>query len=143
MLQVYTARLGDYYDAHSLIITPAEGRGRRARAFDAPAEAEAVMRKGIADARDLRGHARNIEDAWGATCLRRTVWWRYVQAYERAMRASYRAHRATWRKLLAQPEVTFLCDCADADFCHRTILAAAILPTFGAVYRGERPIPQS
>lgn len=69
------------------------------------------------------------------------MWWGYVAAYTREMRQSYREHRDVWERLLARDEVVLACYCANANLCHRTILAASILPTLGASYEGERPVP--
>lgn len=55
----------------------------------------------------------------------------------------YRAHMETvaaehWERLRARREVTLVCFCDGASFCHRRVLAE-ILAARGAVYRGERP----
>lgn len=59
------------------------------------------------------------------------------------MRASYRASRRTWDALLRRPEATILCYCGTVTRCHRTIIAAEILPRLGAVYGGERSVIES
>ena len=64
-------------------------------------------------------------------------WPRYVADYTHEMRMSYRRNRLAWDALLARSEVTLLCYCTDANFCHRTVLAG-ILGKLGAVVKGER-----
>lgn len=65
------------------------------------------------------------------------LWPEYVEDYTAEMRISYRENRAAWDVLLARDEVTLLCYCVDAKFCHRTVLAG-ILAKLGADVRGER-----
>lgn len=65
------------------------------------------------------------------------LWPGYVAAYTAEMRASYRAARGVWERLLARPRVVLLCYCTDPERCHRTLLARDILPTLGATYAGE------
>lgn len=74
-----------------------------------------------------------------AEMIEAEAWLAYVPAYLAEMRASYRRHRATWDRLLSQTLATLCCYCTDPARCHRTILAAQILPTLGARYAGERP----
>jgi uncharacterized protein YeaO (DUF488 family) len=59
------------------------------------------------------------------------------EAYVAEMRRSYRDARATWDEVLARPSLTLRCFCADAERCHRTVLAE-ILVRLGAVFVGER-----
>lgn len=64
--------------------------------------------------------------------------WRwYDREYTRAMRRSYREHRAEWEALLALPEATLVCFCPHPAGCHRGLLAA-LLAQCGAVHCGER-----
>jgi hypothetical protein len=65
------------------------------------------------------------------------AWERYVQAFTREMRVSYRRERADWDALLARGRVVLVCYCTDATKCHRALLRETILPTLGAVDRGE------
>lgn len=61
----------------------------------------------------------------------------YATHYLAAMRRSYVEHRGAWAELLARPEVTLVCFCADPNACHRGLLAG-ILVRCGAQYLGER-----
>lgn len=137
-VRVFTAQLGTWDEPVSLIITPAEGTGIRARAFYIPEAIETKKRNGLQDAKNMEGHAASIGDEWSAKWLARKVWGEYLMASMAEMRRSFRSYRDVWDKLLALPEVTLLCDCPDAAHCHRTLLAASILPSFGASYEGER-----
>jgi hypothetical protein len=65
-------------------------------------------------------------------------WATYRAGYLAEMRASYRAQRETWDALLRRGEVVIVCYCAQAERCHRTLLAREILPALGAMYEGER-----
>lgn len=65
------------------------------------------------------------------------AWRAYVPAYLAEMRASYRAHRDAWDRLLARERVVLACHCQAPERCHRTVLATRILPRLGAEYRGE------
>lgn len=65
------------------------------------------------------------------------AWLSYRAAYIEEMRASYRAHRGAWDRLLSRESVTLVCYCTDATRCHRAILGGVILPRLGAPYLGE------
>ncbi len=68
-------------------------------------------------------------------------WSRCVDAYTREMRASYRANRWAWDRILARRRAVLLCSCATPVRCHRRVLAE-ILVQLGAAYGGElRPVP--
>lgn len=63
--------------------------------------------------------------------------WRvYSEQYTAQMRTSYRDQRAAWDALLAREHVVLVCYCADAERCHRRVLAG-ILAKLGAVDEGE------
>lgn len=64
-------------------------------------------------------------------------WREYAAAYTREMDRSYVEQRDAWNMLLMCSRAVLLCYCGDATHCHRTILAASILPRLGAVYGGE------
>jgi hypothetical protein len=68
------------------------------------------------------------------------AWPGYMAAYTAEMRGSYRAQRWAWDALLARDEITLVCYCQLADYCHRTVLAE-ILVRCGATSRGERSRP--
>jgi len=95
-------------------------------------------RNGLKAAAEMAGHAGSETDARAAQTQGLGVWWRYVGEFLDEMRASFRADRTPWDALLARGEVTLCCFCTDPERCHRTILAALILPKMGAVYCGER-----
>ena len=64
------------------------------------------------------------------------AWPGYVADYTTEMRRSFREQRAAWDALLARESVTLTCYCAQADRCHRTLLAG-FLAKLGATYTGE------
>lgn len=64
------------------------------------------------------------------------TWEEYAASYTEEMRASYRANRPTWDKLLGRRRVVLCCYCVDATRCHRTVLAD-ILGKLGAEVCGE------
>lgn len=66
--------------------------------------------------------------------------WPFHVAYMTAMRASYRAHAATWATVLARRVVVLVCDCEDESRCHRRVIAE-ILQKCGGHYNGEIDIP--
>lgn len=72
----------------------------------------------------------------------RAAWDVYGPAYHAEMRASWRANRRAWEKLLSSPTRTLVCYCApDVDGelrCHRVILAHLLERTGRARYDGER-----
>lgn len=65
----------------------------------------------------------------------------YAAAYVLEMRASYRAHRVEWMRLLARERVVLACGCSAEWACHRGVLRADILPKLGAVDCGEIDAP--
>lgn len=93
--------------------------------------------------------------------IERAAWAAYVPLYVEEMRASYRANRDAWERLLSFSDVALGCYCADhwialrdgeeapvvvlggeriaidVGHCHRRVLAAVILPRLGAVDGGE------
>lgn len=64
-------------------------------------------------------------------------WPKYAEAYKSEMRQRYRECRLPFDRLLELPRVVLLCFCANAEECHRTLLARDILPKLGAAYEGE------
>jgi uncharacterized protein YeaO (DUF488 family) len=126
---VYTARIG-HPSPHALDITRKSGDAF-GKVF---APSWEILLEALATFDALKG--RDPRDEW---VLRHTrlAWWRYVPKYLEEMRASYRHNRAMWDDLLARERVVLTCYCTDPDRCHRTILAAAILPRLGATYLGE------
>lgn len=64
------------------------------------------------------------------------AWPGYVADYTTEMRRSYREQRPAWDALLARETVTLVCYCAQADRCHRTLLAG-FLVKLGAKCEGE------
>lgn len=85
------------------------------------------------------------EDEWTpareAERITEEAWAQYVPAFIAEMRASYRANRAAWDRLLGRDRVVLACYCSDQR-CHRVLLARDILPRLGAVYRGELEEPK-
>jgi uncharacterized protein YeaO (DUF488 family) len=65
------------------------------------------------------------------------TWERYVHAFMKEMRSSYRRDRASWDALVKRERVVLVCYCTDAERCHRRLLRAVILPKLGCVDRGE------
>lgn len=66
-------------------------------------------------------------------------WEDYERQYRDLMRMSYRKHKDQWNRILAEPEVTFVCFCKPSSQCHRYLLAD-YFTRLGADYRGERSI---
>ncbi len=64
------------------------------------------------------------------------VWKIYAQRYREQMRVSYAHRRRAWDELLERERVVLVCYCADAEHCHRRVLAA-ILVKLGAFDAGE------
>lgn len=137
-LTVYTARIG-YVGLDALDITRKSGRGD-ALVF---APSWSILRPAL----DARARAAEASKLWWS-CLAETdegpailaaAWAEYVPAYVAEMRASYRAHRPAWDRLLGEVLVTLTCYCVDPERCHRVLLARDILPKLGATYAGERP----
>lgn len=71
-----------------------------------------------------------------ADAIERDAWAAYVSAYVEEMRMSYRSNRTWWEALLGLDRVTLCCYCADAERCHRRLLAG-ILAKLGATDEGE------
>jgi uncharacterized protein YeaO (DUF488 family) len=67
------------------------------------------------------------------------LWRTYEVNYRREMAESFKTHPARWARLLERESVTLLCFCANADRCHRTVLAS-ILEGMGAQRMGERQL---
>jgi len=61
----------------------------------------------------------------------------YRAAYVVEMRASYKAHRGEWARLLARRRVVLACGCSAEWACHRGFLREDILPKLGAVDCGS------
>lgn len=139
-LKVYTTRLGAWSGPALLNITRKSGEGD-GLVFAPSWSILNPAREGLKNADEMHKFASSGLDEWNAEWTFRRTWWGYVAAYTREMRQSYRDHRAVWERLLARDEVVLACYCANANLCHRTILAASILPTLGASYEGERPVP--
>ncbi|MHB2015349.1 MAG: DUF488 family protein, N3 subclade [Candidatus Xenobia bacterium] len=70
------------------------------------------------------------------------AWFAFADAYVREMRISWVRDRRPWQQLLAMERVTLVCECADPQQCHRSLLAD-ILQKLGVEYRGERAMPAS
>jgi len=121
VLEVFTARI-NVRDPDAFNITRQSGAAAFAPSWSILRPAIEGMRRG--------GDA--AEEAW------RT----YVPAFTHEMRESYRANRWEWDALLMRQRVILTCYCANYTRCHRTLLARDILPTLGAVYRGELTGPQ-
>lgn len=117
-LSVFGARIGHQ---GALDITRKSGRGD-GLVF---APSWAILRPALAARRS--GDAAQMEAAWAA----------YVPAYLAEMRASYRAHRDAWERLLGRERVVLACYCTDPERCHRTLLGRDILTRLGAVWCGE------
>lgn len=134
-LRVFTARLG-LRDRDVLDITRKSARGD-GLAF---APSWSILRPALDElktARDEIGFASCALDDFNGRWRERRAWWGYVAAYMREMRESYQRDRGPWERLLSCSRVILCCYCTDPDRCHRTILAASILPQFGAEYAGE------
>lgn len=134
-LHVFTARLG-LRDRDVLDITRKSARGD-GLAF---APSWSILRPALDEmktAREEIGFASCALDDFNGRWRAARAWWSYVGAYLNEMRASYRRDRGPWERLLARSRVVLCCYCTDADHCHRTILAAGILPRLGAEYGGE------
>lgn len=141
-LTVYTARIG-YVGLDALDITRKSATGD-ALVF---APSWSILRPAL-DARQragrLRAAAQSDDPAAGlaldeAQMTEDEAWAAYVPAYVAEMRASYRAHRPAWERLLGEVLLTLTCYCVDPERCHRVLLARDILPKLGATYAGERP----
>lgn len=67
-------------------------------------------------------------------------WERYKRAYIDEMRTSYQTWPQHWERILARPEVTLVCYCADFLRCHRSLAADLLVKASkgAAFYRGER-----
>lgn len=115
--QVYLAREG-YQGDDKLAVTLWRAKGR-ALAF-MPRRAAAERYHG----------AEHTEAAWQA----------FVADYRGAMMHSYitRATREAWRWALSRNTLTVCCDCTSRARCHCELLARVVLPSFGAVFVGER-----
>lgn len=61
----------------------------------------------------------------------------YDKRFVEEMRASYRAHGAQWRSILALTRVVLCCYEPFPEHCHRHILRETIFPKLGAVDCGE------
>jgi uncharacterized protein YeaO (DUF488 family) len=66
-------------------------------------------------------------------------WTRYSRLYRDEMRDSFARWSAEWRTILARPEITLLCYCADASRCHRSLAASLIV---AASKGGALPVPK-
>lgn len=136
-LHVRTARLGSYQGPDAFDITRKSGKGDGLLFAPSWAILNPTL-KAVRDGQELTKLAMDPHnDLWGRW-LQSQAWGRYWAAYWREMRASRRAHRAAWDRLLARESVTLLCYCTEPSKCHRMILGAAILPGLGAVFEGER-----
>ena len=144
-LQVYTCRVGTRAarDRDLLVVTREEADAAGLPGIFAPSwailrpalDARLAQRRGfVAGASELEREAALA----GARELELVAWRVYVPAYLEEMRASYRAHRLEWDRLLARPRVVLACACKAPERCHRTLLATRILPKLGATYYGER-----
>ncbi|MDO9016125.1 MAG: DUF488 family protein [Deltaproteobacteria bacterium] len=136
-LTVYTARIG-YVGLDALDITRKSATGD-ALAF---APSWAILSPAL-DARRRATEASklfwsSLADDDEGPAIEAEAWAIYVPAYLAEMRASYRAHRPAWERLLGEVLVTLTCYCTDPERCHRTLLARDILPKLGATYAGER-----
>lgn len=118
MADVWTSRI-TYAGPHRLDITAKSGRGLGALLAPSWGILSPIL------AMRKRGDLAGVEAAWP----------RYVELYTREMRECYRAHRAAWAELLAQPRV-LVCYCTDPARCHRRVLAE-VLARLGAADRGE------
>lgn len=158
-LQVFSARIG-HPDPDAFDITRKGADAARGARQDAPGEPFAPSWKVLRPALDARSQHEELmrraanavrfdlihperEDGWAlalaAEELAECAWNAYLLAYLAEMRASYRAHSASWKALLACSRVVLTCYCHDAEHCHRGILRAKILPALGAVDCGELP----
>jgi hypothetical protein len=77
-----------------------------------------------------------------ANALVESDWVDYVAGYTREMRRSYVAQRPAWDTILSWPRVVLVCFCAEAERCHRRILAEC-LRRCGAIDQGELVLPHS
>ena len=118
MADVWTSRI-TYAGPYRLDVTAKSGTGLGA--LVAPSW---MILRPILERRKRGDHA-GVEAAWPG----------YVELYRHQLRRSYRAHRAAWAELLAQPRV-LVCYCTDPARCHRRVLAE-ILARLGAADRGE------
>lgn len=135
-LLVHTAQYA-YRGPDRLDVTRGRGTGDGLAFAPSMALVERTLREMKAGA-ETEGFARNAAEDLAGRWMQSRAWGRYWTEYMQEMRTSYCLRRAAWDRLLARDEVTLVCFCADAARCHRTILAAEILPQLGAVYAGER-----
>lgn len=118
-VHVFTARLG-FSDRDVLDITRKSGSALGINF----APSWAILEPALSG---MRAGGSVAQDAWDL----------YVPAYLREMRESYAKAPLAWRGLLSAKRAVLVCYCANAERCHRTILARDILPKLGAVYGGE------
>ena len=137
-LTVYTARIG-YVGLDALDITrkSAIGDGQVFAPSWSILNPALDARRRAADASKLFWSSLAADDEGPAILA--AAWAVYVPAYVAEMRASYRAHRPAWERLLGEVLLTLTCYCVDPERCHRVLLARDILPKLGATYAGERP----
>lgn len=64
-------------------------------------------------------------------------WNAYEVAFIAEMEQSQRINAAAWEKLLDCPRVVLGCYCAEREQCHTALLRVKILPSLGAIDKGE------
>jgi hypothetical protein len=135
-LHVHTARIS-YRGSGRFDITRKSG-GREGHPF---APSWDILNPAL-EARSAAEAARTLGKITAAIRIETDAWERYVPAFFDEMRTSYRANADAWARLLARDRVVLCCYCADADRCHRRLLAGMILPKLGAVDCGEIETPK-
>lgn len=67
-------------------------------------------------------------------CMYKSTQEGFAAEYRNEMRRSYSKFPDKWKQVLTRFRVIFLCDCANSEACHRTILARDIMPKLGVSY---------
>ncbi len=134
-LVIATANINTYGRADRFDITRGTGTGDGL--LFAPSHE--ILAPAIAARKQAEKHLRAGNERQ-AMVVENAAWRTYEPLYVEEMRASARAHRDVWDRLLARERVTLVCFCDltkwPAGHCHRVVLAG-LLVKFGATYEGE------